>query len=66
MGGVDRAGLVDQEICQTLVELLKSHGRNQLHQVGEPIRKQVEHIAAKRFLFADQGVESGGRQQHHL
>src|SRR3989338_6445816 len=66
MGGVDRAGLVDQEIGETLVELLKGHRRNQLHQVGEPVGKQMEHVAAKRFMTAKQCVEGSSGQYHNL
>src|SRR4030067_3872314 len=54
MGGVDRAGLADKEIGETLIELLKGHCRNQLHQVGETVGEQMEHVAAQRFMIAKQ------------
>src|SRR3989338_6025268 len=57
MGSMYRVGLVDNQFGEALVELLKCHGGNQLHQVSEPVGKQQEHVIAKRFMLAEQSVE---------
>ena len=57
---------IDQQRGEPLVELLVGDRLDDLHQPGQPLAEQREHVAAERFVGGDQRVEFGRRHDQQL
>ncbi len=49
MGGPDRSGLGEERGRQSLIELLKSHRRDELQELRQTLRVAAEYVVAEFF-----------------